>query len=86
MKGDDQRELDKLKQKAERLNKPSFPFAVQRGSSEEGKGDQGDGGEKSLSSVDETVLKHETVQEVTVGRTRSTRGRRVPDCRNLLAS
>ena len=33
---DDQRELDKLKQKADRLNKTSYAFAVQHGSSEEG--------------------------------------------------
>ena len=39
--------------------------------------------EKSVSSVAETVLKHETVHEVTDD---STRSRRVPDRRTLLKS
>ena len=42
--------------------------------------------EKSVSSVSETVLKHETVHEVTDDSTCSTGSRRVPDRRNLLTS
>ena len=42
--------------------------------------------EKSVSSVAETVLKHETVHEVAVDRTCSTRSKRAPDRRNLLTS
>ena len=42
--------------------------------------------EKSVSSVAETVLKHETVHEVADDSTCSTRSRRVPDRRTLLTS
>ena len=42
--------------------------------------------EKSVSSVAEIVLKHETVREVTDDSTCSTRSRRVPDRRTLLTS
>ena len=48
--GDDQRELDKLKLKAERLNKSSSQFPVQHGSLEEGKGDQESSGLKKVAS------------------------------------
>ena len=42
--------------------------------------------EKSVSSVAETVLKHETVHEVAVDRTCSRSSERAPDRRNLLTS
>ena len=42
--------------------------------------------EKSVSSVAETVLKHETVHEVADDRTYSTRSKRDPDRRTLLTS
>ena len=42
--------------------------------------------EKSVSSVAETVLKHETVHEVAIDSTCSTRCRRVPDRRTRLTS
>ena len=42
--------------------------------------------EKPVSSVAETVLEHETVHEVAVDRTCSTRSKRAPDRRNLLTS
>ena len=48
VKGSDQRELDKLKLKAERLNKSSSQFAVQHGSLEEGNGDQESSGLKKV--------------------------------------
>ena len=42
--------------------------------------------EKSESSAAETLLNHETVQDVAVDRTCSTRSRRAPDRRSLLTS
>ena len=42
--------------------------------------------EKSVSSVAETVLMHETVHEVADDSTCSRSSRRVPDRRNLLTS
>ena len=42
--------------------------------------------EKSVSSVAETVLEHETVHEVAIDGTCSTRSRRDPDRRNILTS